>query len=177
VVRGRRWAALAAALALLAGACAGDDDAGDGGSADESTVTVVSLNLLHGTACAEDTGRCELPARVALFADQLAEAGCPEVVSLQEANQQTIDELTPLLGDVCDGAYEVVWDDDPTLDREVVLTTEEVLGFARTPLAGPLRTAFWVRARRRRLRQHPLGQQQRRPPVRRADLPATVRAR
>ncbi|HYF45373.1 MAG TPA: endonuclease/exonuclease/phosphatase family protein, partial [Acidimicrobiales bacterium] len=96
--------------------------------------------------CEEDTDRCELPARVALLAEQLADGGCPELVSLQEANQRTIDELTPLLGEICDGAYEVVWDEDPTLDREAVLTTEEVLGFGRTPLAGPLRTAFWVRA-------------------------------
>ena len=145
--RGGRWLAVVALLA--AGACSGDDG-GTGSSEPADTegqpsVTVVSQNLLHGTACAEDTNRCDLPARVALFVDQLAEADCPELVSLQEANQQTVEELTPLLADVCDGAYEVVSDEDPTLDREVVLTTEPVLGSERIHLAGPLRTALWVR--------------------------------
>ena len=49
------------------------------------------------------------------------------------------------LPEVCDGGYEIVSDDDPGLDREVVLTTLPVLGSERTRLAGPLRTALWVR--------------------------------
>lgn len=111
----------------------------------EPTVTVVSQNLLHGIACAEDSDRCELPTRVDLFVQQLASAGCPELVSVQEANQRTVDLLRSASAAVCDGAYEVVWDDDPSLDREVVLTTEAVLGSRRIRLAGPLRSALWVR--------------------------------
>jgi endonuclease/exonuclease/phosphatase family metal-dependent hydrolase len=140
--RGGRWLAV---LGLLAAGACSSDDSGSGDVPDAATVSVVSQNLLHGTACAEDSDRCDLPARVGLFVDQLAEADCPNLVSLQEANQQTVDELTPLLADVCDGAYEIVWDDDPSLDREVVLTTEPVVGQERIHLAGPLRTALWVR--------------------------------
>jgi endonuclease/exonuclease/phosphatase family metal-dependent hydrolase len=108
-------------------------------------VTIVSQNLLHGIACAEDSDRCDLPARVELFVQQLADSGCPQLVSVQEANQQTVDLLRSTSAAVCDGAYEVVWDDDPGVDREVVLTTEPVLGSRRLRLSGPLRSALWVR--------------------------------
>lgn len=134
-------------VAVVAVACSDDsaDGGGGAGGAEAATVTVVSQNLLHGTACAEDSDRCDLPARVALMVQQLADAGCPALVSLQEANQQTVDELEGALGDGCTADYEVVWDDDPSLDREVVLSTEPVLGSQRIQLAGPLRTALWVR--------------------------------
>jgi endonuclease/exonuclease/phosphatase family metal-dependent hydrolase len=68
------------------------------------------------------------------------------MVGLQEANQFVVDELTPRLERVCDGRYRIVRDDDAGIDREVVLTTLEVLGSRRERLAGPLRTVFWVRA-------------------------------
>ncbi len=138
--------ALLGALGLAGCSDDGGGDGGDGGSAaDDPSVRVVSLNFLHGTACAEDSNRCDLPARVDLLVDQLADAGCPELVSLQEANLQTVEELTEPLADICDGAYEFVGADDPSLDREVVLTTDEVIGSQRLRLAGPLRTALWVR--------------------------------
>lgn len=138
---------------MLGTACSGTDEPSDApttstnaGSTD-TTVRVVSINLLHGTACAEDSDRCDLPARVDLFVQQLAAASCPELVSVQEANERTVEELRYRLPQVCDGAYEIVWDDDPSLDREVVLSTVPVVGSRRLRLAGPLRTAFWVRAR------------------------------
>jgi endonuclease/exonuclease/phosphatase family metal-dependent hydrolase len=138
------------AAALVAGCSDDGDDGGDaadggGGGATTGSVHVVSQNLLHGIACAPDTDGCALPARVALFARQLDEGGCPELVGLQEANQRTVSLLEDTLPDVCDGRYEVVSDADEGLDREVVLTTLPVLGQQRTRLAGPLRTALWVR--------------------------------
>ncbi len=142
-IRRRGLPAMLVTAVVLAGC---SDDGGEGeAEADDPTVTLVSVNLLHGTACAEESNRCDLPARVGLFATQLADAGCPELVSLQEANQQTVEELAGPLGEVCDGSYEVVGAEDPSLDREVVLTTDPVLGAQRLRLAGPLRTAFWVR--------------------------------
>ena len=137
---------MAVLLVLLAG-CSGDGGGTDDSAAPESaTVSIVSQNLLHGTACPEDSDRCDLPARAALFVDQLEAADCPNLVSLQEANQETVEALTPLLADACGGAYEVVGDEDPSLDREVVLSTEPIVGAERVRLAGPLRTALWVRA-------------------------------
>jgi endonuclease/exonuclease/phosphatase family metal-dependent hydrolase len=141
---GRSVVVVLAVLALVAG-CSDDTGGDDAASDEDPTVTVVSQNLLHGTACAEDSDRCDLPARVQLFVEQLADAGCPALVSVQESNQQTVDELASALGDGCTADYEIVWDDDPTLDRETVLSTEPVLGSRRIALAGPLRSAYWVR--------------------------------
>lgn len=138
---GRPAAVLLAAVALVAGACAG----GDGGASERRRVRVVSQNLLHGIACPEESDRCDLPARVELFARQLAASRCPEVVAVQEANERTVGLLRDAIAGICGGAYDVVGDDDPGLDREVVLTTRPVLASARTRLAGPLRTALWVR--------------------------------
>lgn len=134
------------ACLLLVVALAGcSDDGGSTPTPESATVQVVSQNLLHGTACAEDTNRCDLPARVQLFVDQLAAADCPNLVSLQEANQQTVEELRTPLSAICEGAYEIVGDEDPSLDREVVLSTDPVVASERIHLAGPLRTALWVR--------------------------------
>lgn len=144
---GRRSFVMVLLLLAIVGSCS-DDPAGSGGAErpeEQPTITVVSQNLLHGTACPEDTNRCDLPARAELFVAQLEAADCPALVSMQEANPQTVDELRAAMGDGCTADYEVVGNEDPTTDREVVLTTEEVLGSRRLHLAGPLRTALWVR--------------------------------
>jgi endonuclease/exonuclease/phosphatase family metal-dependent hydrolase len=117
-------------------------------SAPESTretVTVVAQNLLHGLACPAGSDRCELPKRVQLFARELAEAGCPQVVSVEEADPVMIGYLKEQTPKVCGGRYQLVGTEDPSSDREVILTTLPVLGWERSHLAGPLRTALWVR--------------------------------
>jgi endonuclease/exonuclease/phosphatase family metal-dependent hydrolase len=131
---------LVAAVPACSGGGSGDDPA-----TTAATVHVVSQNLLHGIACPPETDGCDLPARVELFARQLDEGGCPDLVGLQEANERTVSLLREELPAVCDGGYEIVSDDDAGLDREVVLTTRPVLGTRRVRLAGPLRTALWVR--------------------------------
>jgi endonuclease/exonuclease/phosphatase family metal-dependent hydrolase len=147
-----RWTctALLAAIATFCACSGGDDSPGDAaptttGSTETGTVRVVSQNLLHGIACPAETDGCNLPGRVVLLAQQLDEHGCPELVGLQEANERTVSLLRDVVPTVCDGRYEIVSDDDPGLDREVVLTTLPVLGSQRIRLAGPLRTALWVR--------------------------------
>jgi endonuclease/exonuclease/phosphatase family metal-dependent hydrolase len=134
---------------LLAAACSSD---GATTARDEpvstarpAQVRVVSQNLLHGLACPPDSDRCQLADRVALFVQQLEDAGCPELVGVQESFTDMVAMLETEVGGVCDGRYEVVWDDSEGLDREVVLTTLLVLGSQRERLAGPLRSAFWVR--------------------------------
>jgi endonuclease/exonuclease/phosphatase family metal-dependent hydrolase len=147
----RAGGTVALAVLLLAAALAGCDGSdGNDDGADATTqprVTVVSQNLLHGIACAEATDRCRLPQRVELFARQLAEADCPQVVALQEIDPVMVGLLRDETAEVCDGDYELVGGDDPSVDREVVLTTLPVLGQERVRLAGPLRTALWVRMR------------------------------
>ena len=102
----------------------------------------VSQNILHGVGCPVDSDSCRVGERVSLFMGQLAQAGCPDLVSLQEANERIVGLVTGETG-ACD--YEVVWDGDPGLDREVVLTTLEVIGSRRRVLADRFRSAYLVR--------------------------------
>jgi len=132
--------AIGLTLALVAGCNSGNER-----QATDARVRVVSQNLLHGIACPPATDRCRLSERVELFATQLSEAGCPEIVAVQEANAETVEALRGALPEVCGDRYEIVWDDDPGVDRELVLTTDRVLGSERIRLAGPLRSALWVR--------------------------------
>ena len=105
-------------------------------------VRFVSQNILHGVGCAADSDSCAVTERVALFMNQLAAAGCPELVSIQEANQRIVNLVE---AEVAGCGYEIVWDDDPGLDREVVLTTLEVVGAQRRVLADRFRSAYLVR--------------------------------
>jgi endonuclease/exonuclease/phosphatase family metal-dependent hydrolase len=132
------------ALALMT-ACTSGGDSKENAQAQPARVRVVSQNLLHGVACPADTNGCNLPGRVALFMRQLDEKECPDLVGVQEANERVVSALREEAPKVCDGKYTIVSDSDPGLDREVVLTTRPVLGSKRTHLAGPLRTALWVR--------------------------------
>ncbi len=144
------------AVALVGCDSGGSSSSGDGGGTKDATrqsVTVVAQNLLHGFACADDTDRCKLPQRVQLFARQLDEAGCPEVVSVEESDPVMdglvrLTMLNPLATPrFCGGKYQMVGGGDPGSDREIILTTLPVLGVERKSLAGPLRDALWVRLR------------------------------
>jgi endonuclease/exonuclease/phosphatase family metal-dependent hydrolase len=110
-------------------------------------VEVVSQNVLHGLACPETSDHCRVGDRMQLFADNLAAADCPPLVAIQEANREVVRRLRAPLRAVCRGDYTVVFDRDPGQDREVVLTTLPVLGHERVRLAGPLRSALWVRVK------------------------------
>ncbi|MGQ0832301.1 MAG: endonuclease/exonuclease/phosphatase family protein [Microthrixaceae bacterium] len=143
-MRWRGRVAVVLIAGLVASACSGSSD-GPSTAATSASVRVVSQNILHGIACPADSNRCELPARVALFVRQLDEAGCPELVGMQETNEAVIAALRDTLPTACDGRYEIVSDDDPALDRELVLTTGTVIDSRRVRLAGPLRTAFLAR--------------------------------
>jgi endonuclease/exonuclease/phosphatase family metal-dependent hydrolase len=148
----RRGAIALALVTLLTAALVGceSDSSSNGernGAGKAAAVTVVAQNLLHGIACPADTDRCKLPQRVQLFGRQLEAARCPQVVSIEEVDPVMRDLLRDQGKTICAGDYEVVTDDDPSIDRELVLTTLPVLGQERVRLAGPLRTALWVRLR------------------------------
>ena len=64
------------------------------------TVRFISQNILHGAACAPDSDSCSVTERVALFMDQLEEAECPELVSIQEANGRIVSAVEDHAG-VC----------------------------------------------------------------------------
>ena len=124
LMRRRGWIGFVSAVVLFVAACTsgssgGDDSSGDDstdGSTTAETVSFVSQNILHGITCPAGSDRCELPSRVELFLSQLDDAGCPDLVSLQEANQGIADLVSDQLDGICDGAYELVYDDDPGID-------------------------------------------------------------
>jgi endonuclease/exonuclease/phosphatase family metal-dependent hydrolase len=141
-----RRGALALALVALLGACSSGGSSGKAvDSATPVTLHVLTQNILHGNACAPDTDFCRIDDRVELFAKQLDRGGCPEIVGVQEANPRFVKAARAALPGVCGNRYHIVTDADPSEDREMVLTTDAVLGSERTHLAGPLRTAYWVR--------------------------------
>ena len=118
-----------------------EEEDGAGGR-DLRSVRFVSQNILHGVGCPPDSDSCRVSERVSLFMAQLSEAGCPELVSIQEANERIVRLVVAEAG-AC--GYAVVWDDDPGLDREVVLTTLNVIGSRRRILADRFRSAYLVR--------------------------------
>ncbi len=139
----RRAAVLIAISAMTVSSCSPGSSGKPAAATTTATVRIVNQNLLHGTACPPDTNRCDLPHRVALFLRQLERAKCPEIVAIEEGNRQTVTELRKGLPGSC--SYQLVYDDDPGQDREIVLTSKRVLASERNRLAGPLRTAYWVR--------------------------------
>jgi len=139
----RRIGVLLAVVGLVAGACSSGSSGGDAAATTSATIRVVNQNLLHGTACPADSNRCDLPGRVALFLRQLTRAKCPTVVAIEEGNATTARQLRRHLPGPCH--YQMVYDGDAGQDREIVLTTGRVLASERHRLAGPLRTAYWVR--------------------------------
>ncbi len=85
------------------------------------SVTVVSINLLHGILCEDD---CRLEDRVDLLIDWIGERGCPDVVALQEVWEPTAELLEARLDAPCDFEYELIagsvgWgvDDEALLSR------------------------------------------------------------
>lgn len=104
-----------------------------------ASVRLVSQNILHGVGCAPDSDSCQVGDRVALFMAQLLEDGCPELVSIQEANERIVSLVSGEAG-AC--GYHIVWDGDPGLDREVVLTTLKVIDSQRRVLADRFRSAY-----------------------------------
>jgi endonuclease/exonuclease/phosphatase family metal-dependent hydrolase len=139
----RRTGVVALVIATLVVAGASPVAAGASSTTDP-TIRVVNQNLLHGTACAPASNRCDLPGRAALFVRQLVRARCPTVVAIEEGNRRTVAALRRAhVTGRCH--YRLVWDGDPGQDREIVLTTGRVVASERHRLAGPLRTAYWVR--------------------------------
>ena len=107
-----------------------------------TTIRIVSQNILHGQNCPTESGGCQLTDRIAVFIQQLADAGCPEIVAIQEANA----EVAALFGEHLEPCgYTLVWDGDPGPDRELVLTTQHAIETRRVALVGGERDAFVTR--------------------------------
>jgi endonuclease/exonuclease/phosphatase family metal-dependent hydrolase len=109
-------------------------------------VHIVNLNLLHGAFCPPETNGCQAPDRVELLLQQLEDSSCPEVVGLQEINQNLSDILAKSYTSVCDGKYQLAF---PTKkvrnnDTEQLLTTLPIKGTKVIKLVGNFRGASRV---------------------------------
>lgn len=109
----------------------------------DTDLRIVNYNILHGIFC-DDDADCQAPDRVALFLRQLETAGCPEVVGLQEVNDNLRARFDEQLPDVCGGKYRTVFDESHANDAEYVLTTLKRGKSKIVPLAGIFRTASRV---------------------------------
>lgn len=160
-----------ATLAMIVAACG---DNGDGATPDRDTTTttsttttstttipapaavrttveVATINVLHGwpppvSGCAESTDHCNAPARVDILWRYLDEqAGCPEIIALQEISPRWFEIVPDRIGELCDGTHVLLTRDVGQIDQEMILTTLPVLAHARTELAGgPVWSAHWA---------------------------------
>jgi hypothetical protein len=114
-------------------------------SAENGSLRIVDLNLLHGAFCPPATDGCLAPDRVALLMSQLEAAHCPQVVGLQEINLNLAGLLDKAVPKTCNGKYRIVLGGKPkSLDTERVLTTLPVRSTKVVKLAGGFRTASRV---------------------------------
>jgi endonuclease/exonuclease/phosphatase family metal-dependent hydrolase len=110
-------------------------------------VSIVTLNLLHGLFCPEDTDSCQAPDRVQIFGEQLERAGCPDLVGIQEVGPRLEQLLTTSVPTWCDGAYDIAWAGSTMPDRVMVLSRLPVVDQGELDIANVPWEAYWVRAK------------------------------
>lgn len=147
--RARSVAVGALVVALVGAACTSDDDGDTTTDPEERTedVTVVNLNVLHGLPignCPPETEGCNAAGRMEGTLRLLEEAGCPDIVALQEIGPDQMELIPAGLPDVCDGAYELV-SPRPGGIEQWVLSSLPVLDSGTEPISGLSRSIQWVR--------------------------------
>jgi endonuclease/exonuclease/phosphatase family metal-dependent hydrolase len=137
-------AVVLAAATAASGAVASPAAAQATGSSAGKNLTVVNYNILHGIFCPPDTAACRAPDRVTLFLDQLEAAKCPQVVGLQEVNDNLANLIQQQLPGVCGGKYELAMTPTPGNDKELVFSTIPAKRAKVLKLPGGLRNATRV---------------------------------
>jgi hypothetical protein len=149
-----RRGALVLALVLAAVGCSdGDDDATSTPTSAPTTTTVpaaepvraLTLNVLHGLFCAQETDFCHAPDRAEMVARGVEAAGCPELVGFQEIGPRQPEVVPPAMKKVCDGRYELAWEAANSPDRAMVFTTLPIRDRGYLDLAAFPWEAYWVR--------------------------------
>jgi endonuclease/exonuclease/phosphatase family metal-dependent hydrolase len=113
-------------------------------------VTVADLNILHGLFC-PGGDRCRYAERMALLRQWIEEAGCPDVVTLQEVSSSQAPTLFTELASACGGVYTELHGMLNAVDNNVILTRVRANSIEVTPLAGGFRDVLHARL------DHPLG--------------------
>jgi endonuclease/exonuclease/phosphatase family metal-dependent hydrolase len=107
-------------------------------------VRVITFNLLHGLFCPKETDWCKAPDRVAIFAELVEEAGCPDLIGLQEIGARLEELLPATVATLCDGAYTVAWQPVASPDREMVLSRLPIRDRGHLDIANFPWEAYWV---------------------------------
>ena len=152
----RRTVAVLVVVTVAALACSsGDSDSkrSSGGASATSTtaasaskpVRVVTLNLLHGLFCPAETDACNAPDRVAILAELVEQAGCPDLIGLQEIGMRLEQLLPPMVETLCDGGYTIAWQAVASPDREMVLSRLPIVERGYLDIANFPWEAYWVR--------------------------------
>lgn len=124
-----------------------------------TSVTVATLNVLHGIFCPGATDGCRRVDRVDLLRDFVVARGCPDVLAFQEVssiNSMVVDAtlLHNTLLNACistTGPYEDVYHNANSFDDEMVFSRYPILEAETHDLLGPLRNVLRVRI------DHPIG--------------------
>jgi len=114
-------------------------------------VTLADLNILHGIFCPTDTNQCRFGSRLELLFRWIEDAGCPDVVTLQEVTLPQAPTLLDALPSLCAGVYEAVYVGQNFFDDELHLVRHPVTAVEAPTLYPGFRTALWTRL------DHPLG--------------------
>jgi len=106
----------------------------------------MTFNVLHGIFCGPSTDSCRAPARAAMLTLLLQEAGCPEIVVLQEIGPRQKEVIPPAVAGACDDRYAIAWQPGPPeLAQVMVLSTLPIAERGYVDLAGVPWEAYWIR--------------------------------
>jgi len=153
------------ALAVSAVACTGSEDGSEGSAPDDGgspavsdptapeepapDLRLVTLNLLHGlpyVACEPDSNSCQAEDRLdGLFGLIEDEAGCPDVIGLQEIGPEQKRMIPEKLADLCEGVYQMLFEDEGSVDETMLLSALPVVEHRSVEISGPPWTAHWAR--------------------------------
>jgi len=117
--------------------------------ADKDDVTVANLNILHGLGCGDDF--CRFSDRVSLFYQWVVDAGCPDVVTVQEVFATTVTGFDAGIADACPFAYTAEHLLDNTFDDVLVLSRYPIVHSEVAKLHNAFRNIAFVRI------DHPVG--------------------
>jgi endonuclease/exonuclease/phosphatase family metal-dependent hydrolase len=117
----------------------------------ESDVTAAFLNILHGIFCPAPTAGCRRSERIDLLFQWVAEAGCPDIVTLTEVNTASVPLIDAHLATACPFTYQKVFVPVFGVDDHMLLTRYPAAAIESQLLYKDFRHVLFVRV------DHPIG--------------------
>ena len=82
---------------------------------------------------------------MAIFAELVEQAGCPDLIGLQEIGTRLEQLIPPMVETLCDGGYTIAWQAAASPDREMVLSRLPIVERGYLDIANFPWEAYWVR--------------------------------